>query len=83
MRLTAHTDIHLQAYTRSSADAEGQRDAPQIRNIALEKACNKGMTFKDTQGRYSIHLAVLIQYRRVTDTQTNTLTDTRRQHIPR
>jgi len=27
--------------TRSSADAEGQRDAPQIRNIALEKVCNR------------------------------------------
>ena len=36
--------------TRSSADAEGPRDAPQIRNIALAKACNRWMTFKDTQG---------------------------------
>ena len=35
--------------TRSSAEAEGPRDAPQIRNITLEKACNRGMTFKDTQ----------------------------------
>jgi len=28
---------------------------PQIRNIALEKACNKEMTFKDTQGHYNCH----------------------------
>jgi len=34
--------------TRSSADAEGPRDAPQIRNIAHEKVCNRRMTFKDT-----------------------------------
>jgi len=40
--------------TRSSADAERPRDAPQIRNIALEKACNQAMTFKDTQGHYNI-----------------------------
>jgi len=32
--------------SKSSADAEGPRDAPQIRNIALEKACNRGITFK-------------------------------------
>ena len=34
-------------FKRSSAEAEGTRDAPQIRNIALEKACNTGMIFKD------------------------------------
>jgi len=34
-------------------EAEGPRDAPQIRNIALENACNRGMIFKDTQGHYS------------------------------
>jgi len=39
--------------TRSSADAEGPRDAPQIQNIALEKTCNREMTFKDTQGDYN------------------------------
>jgi len=39
---------------RSSADAKGSRDAPQIRDIALEKACNKEMTFKDTQGHYTV-----------------------------
>ena len=36
------------AKTRISADAEGPRDAPQIRNIALEKACNRGMTYSRT-----------------------------------
>jgi len=41
----------IQSYsTGSSAGAERSRDAPQMRNIALEKACNRGMTFKDTQG---------------------------------
>ena len=35
--------------TKSSADAEGSRDAPEIRNIAHEKACNRETTFKDTQ----------------------------------
>jgi len=35
-------------FTRSSADAEGLRDVSQIQNIPLEKACNRGMTFKDT-----------------------------------
>jgi len=39
--------------TKSSADAVGSRDAPQIRNIALEKACNREMIFKDTQGHYN------------------------------
>jgi len=39
------------AYRRSSAYAEGPRNAQQIRNIALEKACNTGMTF--TQGHYN------------------------------
>jgi len=39
--------------TRSSADAEGPSAVPQIRNIALEKACNTVMTFKDTQGHYN------------------------------
>jgi len=38
---------------RALADAEGLRDAPQIPKIALEKACNRGMTFKDTQGHHS------------------------------
>ena len=30
--------------TRRSADADRLHDAPQILNIALEKACNSGMT---------------------------------------
>ena len=41
-----HFAAHVPKQTRSSANAEGPRDAPQIRNIALEKACNRGMTFK-------------------------------------
>jgi len=35
-----------QILTTSSIDAEGPRDAPQIRNITLEKACNRRMTFR-------------------------------------
>jgi len=35
---------------RSSVDAERPHDAPKIRNITLEEACSRGMTFKDTQG---------------------------------
>ena len=45
--------------TRSSADAKGPRDAPQIRNIALEKVCNRGRTFKDTQDERSPQLLLL------------------------
>jgi len=30
-----------------------QRDALQLRNIALDTACNRGITFKDTQGHYN------------------------------
>ena len=40
-------------------------DVPQIRNTTLEKACNKEMTFKDTQ-----------VYRRQTDRQTDGQVDT-------
>jgi len=36
--------------TRSSADVEGPCNMPKIQSIALEKAGNKGMTFKDTEG---------------------------------
>jgi len=32
--------------TGSSTDAAGPRDAPQIRNIALEKVRNRGMTVR-------------------------------------
>jgi len=39
--------------TRSSADAQGPRDEPQIPKITLEKAFNRGMTLKDTQGHYN------------------------------
>jgi len=39
--------------TRSSADAEGLHDMPQIGNVVLGKVCNKGITFKDTQGHYN------------------------------
>ena len=44
--------------TRSSADAVHgyARDAPQVQNIALKKACNKGMTLEDTQGHYNAAL---------------------------
>jgi len=42
--------LRLLGNTRSSA--EKPRDAPQIRNVVFEKACNTGMTFKDTQGHY-------------------------------
>jgi len=47
-----HPDL-FQGSTRSSADAEGLLDAPPIRNITLEKACNGGITCNDTQGYYS------------------------------
>ena len=43
---------------RSSVGAEGLRDAPQLWNIALEKASNREMTFKDTQSHYT-HTNVL------------------------
>ena len=55
MRLQAGTLLKVQGmlplanFTRSSAYAKGPRDVPQIRNIALEKTCNNGMTFKDTE----------------------------------
>jgi len=39
----------LALHTRSSADAEGLHDTPQIQNITLKKACNRGMTFKDSR----------------------------------
>jgi len=39
--------------TRSSVDAVRPHYVPQLQNIALEKACNKGMTFKDTQGYHN------------------------------
>jgi len=29
------------------------QNATQIQNIALEKVCNKGMTFKDTEGHHN------------------------------
>jgi len=35
---------------KSSADAEGPCGAPYVLNIAFERASNKGMSFKDTQG---------------------------------
>ena len=57
-RCVLRYDLHLFGIlsgksTTSSADAEGPRDAVQIRNSALEKACDSGMTFKDTQGHYN------------------------------
>jgi len=33
--------------------AEGLCDTPQIRNIASERPCNRGMTFEDIQGHYN------------------------------
>jgi len=48
------TDVLVRQPTTSSADAEGPRDARrQIRTGALEKACNRGITFKDTQGLHN------------------------------
>jgi len=49
---TAATDGRRSTKTRNTTDAEGPHDVPQVRNIALEKACNRGMTF-NTQGHYS------------------------------
>jgi len=40
----------MQHGTKSSVDAEGPRDAPLIRKITLEKACNGEMTFNGIQG---------------------------------
>jgi len=43
MRLIHYTKATITTFTfrpRSSADEGRQRDAPQIQNIALEKACN-------------------------------------------
>jgi len=34
-------------------DVEGPHNALRIRNIALKKACNSGLTFKDTQGHHN------------------------------
>jgi len=45
--------VHWHNSTRSSADAEGLHDMPQIRKITLAKGCNRATTFKDTQGYYS------------------------------
>jgi len=39
--------------TVQDADAEGPHDMPQIWNIAIGKACNRGITFNNTQGHYS------------------------------
>jgi len=39
--------------TRSSADAEARRDAPQTRNKTHQNACNRGMILKDSQGHYN------------------------------
>ena len=36
----------------ADTDTERPRDVPQIRNMALEKACNRGMTCKDTKDHY-------------------------------
>jgi len=40
-------------FTRSSV-LQMQRHMPQIRNIALEKACNRGMAFKGTHYKFTI-----------------------------
>jgi len=39
--------------TRSTADAEGLHDMPQIQKIAFEKTCNRKVTFKDTEGQHN------------------------------
>jgi len=43
--ITRHMPVTepIRYVTGNSADAEGPRDAPQIRNIALEKACNRSV----------------------------------------
>jgi len=41
--------------TRSSSDVEGPHNMPQIQNITFEKACNRGITFKDTQGHHNCY----------------------------
>jgi len=48
-RTQAGRQAGRQTLTRSYADAKGLHDKPHIWNITLEKACNTGMTFKDTQ----------------------------------
>jgi len=45
--------LHNGGKTRSTADTEGLCNVSQILNIAFEKACNKRMTFKDTQGHHN------------------------------
>jgi len=44
------TNLHFNA---NFCRYKGPCNMPQIRNIALENACNKGMTFKDTQGYHN------------------------------
>jgi len=39
--------------TRSSANVDGWRDASQIRTVTFERACNRGMTFKDTRSHHN------------------------------
>jgi len=49
-----HNHIHLlTGNTRSSADADRLHNTPKILYIALEKASNRGINFKDTQGHYN------------------------------
>jgi len=48
-----HKTKKMAENTRSSANADGPHDMPQIRNIALEKLCNRGMTLNDAQDHYN------------------------------
>jgi len=41
--------------TRSSTDAEEPHDVSEAQNVALEKACNRGMIYKDIQGHYNCY----------------------------
>jgi len=59
-----HVIICSLCKTRISTNTEGPRDAQQIRNIALENACNREMTSKDTQGHHNYRYQIgCIQYK--------------------
>jgi len=47
----AASSTELESEARAALDSG--RHTPQIRNIAIEKACSRGITFKDTQDHYN------------------------------
>jgi len=51
--------LYIQQEPLQSADAGGPRDGPQIRNIAFEKVCNKGLTFKASRTLKVITVAAI------------------------